>query len=121
MSKKRDLTKLVDTTPLPSDSSPVASAREGLPSVALAQDGLSPDPKLQEQTLTARTIRFSQDDEAEIDRIDDYLRERGLKRTDATKIIRLALKAAFRNVSDEDLRAYHKEIQIKHARGKKPD
>ena len=110
MSKKRDLSKLVDTTPLPS----VALAKEGLSS-DLPADEAGP-----EQTLTARTIRFSQDDEQEIDRIDDYLRERGLKRTDATKIIRLALKAAFRNVSDEDLRAYHREIQIKHSRGKKP-
>jgi len=93
---KRDLSKLVDTTPLSSDSI------------------------LKEQKLTARTIRFSEDDEEEIDRIDAYLRERGLKRTDATKIIRLALKAAFRDVDDEELRAYHQEIMVKHARGKKP-
>ena len=93
---KRDLTKLAGTTPL------------------------SSDPKLQEQKLTSRTIRFSEDDEQEIDRIDEYLRQRGLRRTDATKIIRLALKAAFRDVSDEDLREYHQDILIKHARGKKP-
>ena len=96
MSKTRDLSKLADTSPLSSDSI------------------------LPEQKLTPRTIRFSEDDEAEIDRIDEYLRERGLRRTDATKIIRLALKTAFRNVSDEDLRTYHQEIQIKHARGRKP-
>lgn len=95
MSKTRDLSKLSDTSPLSSDSI------------------------LPEQKLVARTMRFSEDDEAEIDRIDDYLRERGLKRTDATKIIRLALKAAFRDVSDEDLRAYHQEMLIKHARGRK--
>ena len=92
---KRDLTKLSGNTPLSSESIPKA------------------------QSLVARTIRFSEDDEAEIDRIDEYLRERGLLRTDATKIIRLALKVAFRDVSDEDLRAYHQEIQIKHARGRK--
>lgn len=115
MSKKRDLTRLVDTTPISSDLPAEAPAK------AEAKVDPSPAPQLPEQILTARTIRFSEDDEQEIDRIDDYLRERGLKRTDATKIIRLALKAAFRNVSDEDLRAYHREIQIKHARGKKPD
>ena len=92
---KRDLSKLADTTPLSSDS------------------------VVKDLKLTPRTIRFSEEDEQEIDRIDDYLRERGLKRTDATKIIRLALKVAFRDVSDEELHTYHQEIKDKHARGRK--
>ena len=108
---KRDLSRLADAGPL----SPEASAKGGLSSEVQA-----PKANTTPQTLTPRTIRFSEEDEAEIDRIDEYLRERGLKRTDATKIIRLALKVAFRDVSDEDLRQYHQEIQIKHARGKKP-
>ena len=93
---KKDLSRLVDPSPLSSESI------------------------LPEQKLTPRTIRFSEDDEREIDRIDEYLRERGLRRTDATKIIRLALKVAFRDVDDEQLRGFHREIQAKHARGKKP-
>ena len=93
---KRDLSKLVGSSPLSSDSI------------------------VKEQKLTPRTIRFSEEDEQEIDRIDEYLRGRGLRRTDATKIIRLALKAAFRDVDDDLLRQYHQDIQIKHARGKKP-
>jgi len=100
MNKKRDLTRLADAGPLSSEVQ-------------------APKANTTPQTLTARTIRFSEDDEAEIDRIDEYLRQHGLKRTDATKIIRIALKAAFRDVSDEDLRSYHQEIQIKHARGRK--
>ena len=96
MSKtKRDLSKLVDSAPLSSDSI------------------------LPQQKLTARTIRFSEEDEQEVDRIDDYLRARGLRRTDETKIIRLALKVAFRDVDDDQLREYHRAIEIKHARGKK--
>ena len=74
---KRDLTKLAESTPLSSDTI------------------------LPAQKLIPRSIRFSEDDEAEIDRIDEYLRERGLLRTDATKIVRLALKAAFRDVDDD--------------------
>ena len=92
---KRDLSKLVDNTPLSSD---------GIPS----------------QQLRPRTIRFSEEDEAEIDRIDDYLREKGLRRNDAAKIVRLALKVAFKDIDDEQMRAYYKELQIKHARGRKP-
>ena len=97
MSKsKRDLSRLVDSAPLSSDSI------------------------LPQQKLTPRTIRFSEEDEQEVDRIDEYLRQRGLRRTDETKIIRLALKVAFRDVDDDQLRKYHREIQIKHARGRKP-
>jgi|SaaInlLV_10m_DNA_2_1039722.scaffolds.fasta_scaffold104628_1 hypothetical protein len=92
---KRDLSKLAESSPLSSDTI------------------------LPAQKLIPRSIRFSEDDEAEIDRIDEYLRERGLLRTDATKIVRLALKAAFRDVDDEQLREFHQEIQIKHARGRK--
>ena len=97
MSKKRDLSKLVGSTPLSSDS-------------------IAPGPQ---QKLICRTIRFSEDDEHEIDRIAEYLWERGLRRTETAKIVRLALKVAFRDVDDDQLRAYHQQIQIKHARGKK--
>jgi hypothetical protein len=67
-----------------------------------------------------RTIRLSEEDEQEIDRIDSFLRERGLKPTPAAQIVRLALRVAFRETHEEDLRAYHRELQAKYARGKKP-
>ena len=81
---------------------------------------LSPDTIVQEQNLTQRSIRLSDEDEGEIDRIDDHLRGIGCRRTDRVKIIRLALKLALRDVDDDELRKLHQEIQIKHARGKKP-
>ena len=76
-------------------------------------EALQPEPK-----RLARTIRFSEEDEAEIDRIDEYLRARGLKRTDAAKIIRLALRVAFKHTSDDQLRQYHQDLLTRFARGK---
>jgi len=80
---------------------------------------LKPDSVLQEKKVTYRNIGFSADDDAEINRIDSYLRDRGLIRTDVAKIVRLALRAAFRDMSDDELSVYYEEIKERHARGKR--
>lgn len=85
----------------------------------IEKPALTPDSVLQEKKVTYRNIGFSADDEVEIDRIDAYLTDRGLSRTDLAKIVRIALKAAFRDVSDGELKTYYEEIKERHARGKR--
>lgn len=44
-----------------------------------------------------RTLAFSESDELELDRIEAYLRDRGYGRIGVAKVIRIALRVAFRD------------------------
>jgi len=66
---------------------------------------------------TKTTILLDEDDEAEIDRIQDLLRARGLRVNENTKIIRLALRAAFRDLESSELEEVHTTLAEKWKRG----
>lgn len=51
---------------------------------------------------------FTTGDERELDRIEDYLREQGIRRLDRSKLLRMALRAAFQK--DVDLSSLLAEV-----------
>ncbi len=58
-----------------------------------------------------RTLAFSESDELELDRIEAYLRDRGYDRVAIAKLIRIALKVAFRDgLKESDLRDIYNEV-----------
>jgi len=66
---------------------------------------------------TKTTIVFDVDDEAEIYRIQDVLRARGLRVNEATKIVRIALRVAFGGKTDEDIQEICNEMAERWKRG----
>ena len=80
--------------------------------------------KLLEKNQTFHKIDFlivelkkSQDDEEEIDRISAELRNRGYRVKESTKIIRLALRLAFRDLSEKELDQVNYDLAEKWKQG----
>ena len=66
---------------------------------------------------TKTTIVFDADDEAEIHRIEDVLRSKGVRVTEATKVVRVALRAAFAEKTDAEVQTICQELAEKWKRG----
>ena len=66
---------------------------------------------------TRTTINLDQDDEEEIDRISAELRNRGYRVKESTKIIRLALRLAFRDLSEKELDQVNYDLAEKWKQG----
>ena len=66
---------------------------------------------------TRTTINLDQDDEEEIDRISAELRNRGYRVKESTKIIRLALRLAFRDLSEKELDQVNYDLAKKWKQG----
>ena len=66
---------------------------------------------------TRATINLDQDDEEEIDRISAELRNRGYRVKESTKIIRLALRLAFRDLSEKELDQVNYDLAEKWKQG----
>ena len=62
---------------------------------------------------------FTTGDESELDRIEDYLRELGIRRLDRSKLLRIALRAAFRNPKELDIAALLAEVMSSDKRHKR--
>lgn len=73
--------------------------------------------KPQAQKKTKTTIVFDADDEAEVYRIQDVLRDKGLRVTEATKVVRVALRVAFADKTDVEVQAICEELAEKWKRG----
>jgi hypothetical protein len=101
MAKQRDLTALMRQT-----SPQVKSgASAGGTSVAYAEK--------------RRTLIFSGTDEMELDRIEAHLRERGYSRIAVAKLIRIALRVAFKDgLSDSDVRDIYEEVMAADGRSR---
>lgn len=58
-----------------------------------------------------RTLVFSESDELELDRIEAYLRDRGYERIAIAKLIRIALRVAFKDgLKESDLQDIFNEV-----------
>ena len=66
---------------------------------------------------TKTTIVFDGDDETEIRRIEDVLRAKGVRVTEVTKIVRLALRVAFSDKTDTEVQALCAEMAERWKRG----
>ena len=66
---------------------------------------------------TRTTINLDPDDEEEIDRISAELRNRGYRVKESTKIIRLALRLAFRDLSEKELDQVNYDLAEKWKQG----
>ena len=66
---------------------------------------------------TRTTINLDQDDEEEIDRISAELRNRGYRVKESTKIIRLALRLAFRDLNEKELDQVNYDLAEKWKQG----
>ena len=67
--------------------------------------------------LHKTTIALDEDDKAEIDRIQDALREKGIRAKTDTQIIRIALRAALQDLKKTDLVVLCDELAEKWRRG----
>jgi len=67
----------------------------------MAKKKLTPEPVARKGegggVVKRRTLSFGEADEREIDRVEAYLRERGFNRVATAKVIRIALRVAFRD------------------------
>ncbi len=75
----------------------------------MAKKKLTPEPINRKQergeVQKRRTLSFSDADEGDLDRIEAYLRERGYSRVATAKLIRIAIRVAFReDLDDETIR-----------------
>ena len=68
-------------------------------------------------TSTLTTINLDPDDEEEIDRISAELRNRGYRVKESTKMIRLALRLAFRDLSEKELDQVNYDLAEKWKQG----
>ena len=66
---------------------------------------------------TRTTINLDPDDEEEIDRISAELRNRGYRVKESTKIIRLALRLAFRDLNEKELDQVNYDLAEKWKQG----
>jgi len=66
---------------------------------------------------TKTTILLDEEDKADIYRIQDALREKGLRLNEETKTIRLALRIALRDLKEGELLEIHEAIAEKWKRG----
>lgn len=76
-----------------------------------------PEHKPQVGKKVKTTIVFDADDEAEIRRIEDVLRAKGVRVTEATKIVRLALRVAFSDKTDAEVQTICQELAERWKRG----
>jgi len=66
----------------------------------MARKKLTPEPVQKEEgsgVVKRRTLSFGESDERELDRVEAYLREKGFARVATAKVIRIALRVAFRD------------------------
>ena len=72
----------------------------------MAKKKLTPEPINQKrergEVSKRRTLSFSDADEGDLDRIEAYLRERGYSRVATAKLIRIAVRVAFREDLDDE-------------------
>ncbi len=72
----------------------------------MAKKKLTPEPINRKQergeVSKRRTLSFSEADEGDLDRIEAYLRERGYSRVATAKLIRIAVRVAFREDLDDE-------------------
>lgn len=73
-------------------------------------------PKVSRRAKPEPEIAFRQNmifttaDEIELDRIEDYLRGKGIRRLDRSKLLRMALRAAFKEMKEVDVAALLTEV-----------
>ena len=80
---------------------------------------LTPEPVVATELVKRRTLNFSEADERELDRIEAYLRERGYGRIATAKLVRIALRVAFRGeMGDADVKEVYEEVLAADARRK---
>ena len=88
-----------------------------MPGKKAAVNGSKTTKTTKDAPKTKTTIVFDDSDQAEIDRIDTYLREQGIKVKADTLLIRIALRAAFNRLSKADLNALCSDLAETWKRG----
>ena len=88
---------------------------------ALAKESLKPKviKTIKTGKTTKTTITFDGEDEKEIFRIQDELRDRGIRCNEVTQTIRIALRVAFAEKADEEIENLCGELSEKWKRGGK--
>jgi hypothetical protein len=82
----------------------------------LMSDKIKPQGAIGSKT-TKTTITFDKEDEKEIYRIQDELQAKGIRVKETTQTIRLALRIAFAEKSDDELYEVHRALAEKWKRG----
>ena len=95
----------------------MAKAKEKRDMSALMETKVPTPMKRDKRSGKRTTIEFSPEDEAEIFRIQDFLQAKGLRINETRNIIRMALRAAFNDPSDDDLEEIHSELAFRWKRG----
>lgn len=113
MAKKPDLTALMNRAKEKTESEsaeintpdPSAVKKEPVAQMGGTKEDTQPEKR------RVRTVTFNEIDETELDRIENYLRDRGFGRIAVAKLIRISLRVAFKDgLKDSDLRNIYDEV-----------
>ena len=86
---------------------------------ALTPEGVKRGAVSKPITYVSRRIAFSNEDDREVTRIASYLQDKGFPRLTTAKIVRLALRSAFRDMDDEALMQVYEGVLAQDQRHRK--